>query len=76
MIYLRGRVKFPTGGDEKMILLAREPFWLIWCNSKADSIVWMGEDGGLAAFMMDILDVYLAYLQITFSLKLTKLEVF
>lgn len=52
MIYLRGRVKFPTGGDENLILLAREPFWLIWWKSKADSIVWMGEDGGLAAFIL------------------------
>ena len=26
MIYLRGRVKFPTDGDEKILSQAREPF--------------------------------------------------
>lgn len=38
---LRGGVKFPTGG-----IVREQPSWLlIWCNSKTDSIVWMGEDG-------------------------------
>jgi hypothetical protein len=31
-------VKFPIGGK------VREPSGRIWCNSKTDSIVWMGED--------------------------------
>lgn len=36
---LQGGVKFPTGG------IARNPFqWLIWLNSRADSIVWYAED--------------------------------
>jgi hypothetical protein len=53
MVYLRGGVKFPTGGDEKQkYLFSLSPrAWFtgrIWCDSKADSIVWMGEDGGLA----------------------------
>jgi hypothetical protein len=50
LIYLRGRVKFPIGGIEmyfskpaSLIFLGR-----IWCDSKADSIVWMGEGGGSA----------------------------
>ena len=32
-------MQFPTGGK------AREPKGMIWCNSKADSIVWMKEVG-------------------------------
>jgi hypothetical protein len=53
-IYLRGRVKFPIGGVEKIfskpvsLILGR-----IWCDSKADSIVWMGEGGG-SAFVQKI----------------------
>ncbi len=31
-------MKVPTGGK------AREPKGMIWCNSKADSTVWMKED--------------------------------
>ena len=38
-INLQGRVKIPTGGK------AREPRGMIRCNSGADSIVWMEEDG-------------------------------
>jgi hypothetical protein len=49
MVYLRGEVKFLTGGIE-CILSAREPKGRIWCDSKADSIVWMGEGGGSATF--------------------------
>lgn len=37
LIDLQGRVRVPTGGK------ARERKQ-IWCNSKADSIVWMKED--------------------------------
>ena len=33
-----GKVKVLTGG------IAREPFGMIWCDSGADSIVWMGKD--------------------------------
>jgi hypothetical protein len=51
MINLRGRVKFPTGGDEQLALSPRAVFdSRIRCDSEADSIVWMGEDGGSAAF--------------------------
>ena len=50
-IYLRGRVKFPTGGDENIFSKPASLFFgRIWCDSKADSKVWMGEDGGLATF--------------------------
>lgn len=31
-------MKFPTGG------IAHEPQGMTWCNSKADSIVWMKEE--------------------------------
>lgn len=48
MIHLRGRVQFPTGGNDES--LAREPKGRFWCDSRADSIVWMGEGEG-AAFM-------------------------
>lgn len=37
---LQGWVQFPTGGEKKV----REPFWLIWCESKTDSTVWMREE--------------------------------
>lgn len=36
---LQGRVRFPTGGK------ARGPRGMIRCDSGADSIVWMKEDG-------------------------------
>jgi hypothetical protein len=32
----------------------------IWCDSKADSIVWMGEDGGLATFKNVIFERFLS----------------
>ena len=44
--YLQGRVRFPTGGT------AHEPQGMIRCDSEADSIVWMKEDGH-GCFMMD-----------------------
>ena len=44
--YLQGRVRFPTGGT------AHEPQGMIRCDSEADSIVWMEEDGH-GCFMMD-----------------------
>lgn len=48
MIHLRGRVQFPTGGNNESFSPRAER--QIWCNSKADSTVWMGEGEG-AAFM-------------------------
>jgi hypothetical protein len=49
MIHLRGRVKIPTGGDEGVPSKPASPsLGRIWCDSKADSIVWMGEDEGIA----------------------------
>ncbi|AEV19358.1 hypothetical protein GTCCBUS3UF5_20500 [Geobacillus thermoleovorans CCB_US3_UF5] len=45
-------MKFPTGGDEALGLSAREPQGRIRCESGADSIVWMGEDEGLPAFVL------------------------
>lgn len=51
-IHLRGVVKFPTGGDEAKSLLSPRAFiGRIWCDSKADSTVWMGEDGGSLVFI-------------------------
>ena len=35
---LQGRVQFPTGGT------AHEPKGMTWCDSMADSIVWMREE--------------------------------
>ncbi len=52
MIHLRGRVKFPTGGNETSFSKPASLFGRIWCDSKADSIVWMGEDEG---FSQDVL---------------------
>ncbi len=36
---LQGRGKFPTGGKARELRKQ-----LIWCKSKADSIVWMEEE--------------------------------
>jgi hypothetical protein len=59
MVYLRGRVKFPIGGNEIDSLSPRACMGRIWCDSKADSIVWMGEDGGSADVQkMQVLNVY------------------
>jgi len=41
-------VKFPIGGIRAMLLSPRAFLGRIWCDSKADSIVWMGEDRGSA----------------------------
>jgi len=40
---LQGRVRFPTGGKQIKFASPRAARQ-IWCNSKADSTVWMQED--------------------------------
>ena len=76
MVYLRGRVKFPIGGNEIHSLSPRACKGRIWCDSKADSIVWMGEDGGSADVRkMQVSNGYLAYPS-QVSLKFRKLEGF
>jgi hypothetical protein len=75
MIHLRGRVKFPTGGDEADASQPASRTGTIRCKSGADSIVWMGEDEGLPAFeKIAYSNVYLR--MPFFSLKCEHLRVF
>src|SRR3954452_13610655 len=52
LIHLRARVQFPTGGIRNLFLQPANLNRLIWLNSKADSIVWMGEGEGAVVSRM------------------------
>lgn len=52
---LQGRVKFPTGGNVRLV---REPcIRLIRCDSETDSKVWMKED----AFFVHVPELFRAF---------------
>ena len=61
MIHLRGRVKFPTGGDEADASQPASRTGTIRCKSGADSIVWMGEGSQECTLSCDTRSGFICY---------------
>ncbi len=62
ILILRGKVKFLTGGIARELNVT-SAFMLIWLNSRADSIVWMGEGDKCYISVADPLDNPMGFLR-------------